>query len=507
MKTRTIFLGFLSIMFLFSGLFSAASQESEGSGWNSYSRLREAWMNADLDIRLSELKLQNQERDFALANTGLDNSVELGLGGTQQKGISLERENDGDSLNFGANPYANLLLGDEHQSSASLSAQLNRSGSGSISISPRISLSHSFSDIFGADTADPEDVQQLLNLYLSRLNVMRSRLDSEISLLTSINNMWSRKLDIDAAEYQLVNLLEDRADAVNLLGYAEDSSYIADLDYQIGESRRRFEYLQLLLEQDMNSLHRNSGIMLETAVLERIVSEEFIQEALPYEADVPEPQQFTDYQTAMFELKLAERELQDFLEADETKLGLGIEAETEFSDGQTLSSQVAAGISLDVGTGLSVSLDVGYFNSNNPNPQNTPYAGVNLSWSSNSRQSSETLQYEQLQLQLEQAEYSLQSVEERLRIQSLSFENQLLDLRLQLSNIDDHLDSLAVKRDETLSSLSDGVASQNEIRDIDRSIMEIRGNRKSIQIELLILQKEMQSATVNLIDQNTTQEQ
>jgi hypothetical protein len=80
MKSRTaIFLGFLAVGMVSGAIFPLAAQENFSDGGGAFSMLRQAWIDADLDVRMSALSVESAERSYALANAGLDPGWQAGL--------------------------------------------------------------------------------------------------------------------------------------------------------------------------------------------------------------------------------------------------------------------------------------------------------------------------------------------------------------------------------------------------------------------------------------------
>jgi hypothetical protein len=499
MRQKRIFLGCFTLAFLLASLAPVAAQSSIGGG--SYSLLREAWLDSDISLNMSRKSLENQELQFALANASLGTGWQLGLGSGQGSGMEIREGSASDSLFWNIAPSASVAFGEDQQTNAGLSARISQDGRGPVSIAPQISLAHQISDLSGADEFDPGELADFISLLESRVSHAQQEIASEIDLFGQLNELWSAILEIEDQEYQLDELEDERRDAVQIFSYPEGGSYVTNLDYQLEVLRRQLNYGRLVLEQDLAYFVDNTGISLDAMLLEQALREisDAADEITPqYPEGLPGFDEFASYRFAMLNRELAESRLGDDLESDQADLSLGVSAGGALTDGNLDSSDISGSIGVNIGSRISGSLTLGYQSGSGPAAGDSPYASLSLSFSESGRDEIDALELETLRIQLERAELSLRLSMETAQLQAQAYENQLAQAADRLANLESQLEALGVERDELLLSLERGVASEENLADLDHQIRQAEGKRISAVIDGLIIRKQIQSATIDV---------
>jgi hypothetical protein len=476
-------------------IFPLAAQENFSDGGGAFSMLRQAWIDADLDVRMSALSVESAERSYALANAGLDPGWQAGLSGDQSAGAVIRESAMGDGLEISLRPSASLAFGDEHQTTAAISAQIIQDGSAPVIISPAVSLGHSIEDLFGADTADPDDLDDLISLYETRLAYRRSLIDSEISLLEQLDSLWTRVLEIEDLEYQARQMDEERDEAIGIYAYPESSSYVANLEARIASNRRQLDFARRSLDAELSYLADTTGILLEAADIETAAFSAADQAPPAGSLLVPEATEFSSYLSQSLQYDLARARLEDFLEADPAQLSLGVSAKGSAADGRLDSADVSGSVGLQLGNSVGGAFALGYQSTGSG--YESPYATFTLTFSNDGRRTIEDLELAQLEAARENAELKLRQNLDAAELSRLNFENQVTQAENLLAYSADQLAALALERAETAASVDLGVASQDDLDDIDHEIRQARGEQISAFVAALILQKQIESATLS----------
>jgi hypothetical protein len=245
-------------------------------------------------------------------------------------------------------------------------------------ISPAVSLGHSIEDLFGADTADPDDLDDLISLYETRLAYRRSLIDSEISLLEQLDSLWTRVLEIEDLEYQPGRWMRNgtrpsasmhtRRAAVTWPISKPGSHPTADSSIspeghwtpscRIWQTPRGFSS-RLRISRPPH-FRRRSGTSRRQSPGSR--SDGIFQLPQPVAAVRPGP-----------------GPAEDFLEADPAQLSLGVSAKGSAADGRLDSADVSGSVGLQLGNSVGGAFALGYQSTGSG--YESPYATFTLTFS------------------------------------------------------------------------------------------------------------------------------
>ncbi len=460
----------------------ASSTQDADEKAQDYDSLLAMWMSSDTDLAIAALNLQSQEIQFSSDHTGLDNSWSFGLGGPQSAGVEIRESPSGEGLYAGISPRASLFIGDEHQSSASISARVSGHGTDPLTVQPAVSLEHRLDDIFQADTADPDELGSLISLYQARIHYRQAQADSEGALLARLEDLWSQVLQIEAQEFSLGLLQEQRAEAVDVLLYSPDSSFVSNIDAQVSSATRRLERSRDRLNQDFAHFTALSSVPVNAAVLEDLLNEAvepYIGEGSDWLAkpdyQVPETRAFSAYQLEALNLDLARLRLENSMEKEKADINLGLSADAAITERSFESGNVSGGISLNLGPRISGNLSLGYQYGNQAQGVDGPYLSAGLSWSSNQFRSAEDLTLKQLETQLQRSILMLENTEDSIAQLRVSYQNQLESATDAIQDRIDELQTLNQEAAELLESQGLGVASQDDIDQIEHEIRQTAG--------------------------------
>lgn len=446
----------------------------------------------DSDREIARLLLE--EESAAIQEEQADLSSHKAVSVSASPLLRLDPGRDGETLS--GTPSATFRFGEEGKTSLDISSRysLALNNPESLSLSPSLSVSHQFEDLFNFQEADSKELEKERSSLNRAQSLKRRQSQIASDLMTALKNLIDQERSLISAEQELEDAKLERENLVNVQRRPPASLQVLQADDKIASA-----------EFDIQNIRRNQELTVETVQrltgIEGLSVEALVNIDLPDPAEVEiqiqglVPEHFASVRLAELDYEVQRRQEEKSREKNAVNLALtaGGDLSLSASSNSTITGGAFGRAQISEADNWSASLELGYkstLQGNSPDPVQGLYFSLGGSWSpgSNANDSEQKrLAAELASLGSRRSELALEGAREDAENSIQDFQNQIEQLELNEGSWKRRLAIAQASVEDALRAEEAGLGGQGALAKAERNLETLLLQGRTFALNRLIL--------------------